>query len=430
MAVVRGPVNAGGQQAAAQRAPSQNLQQMLNAAGLLSGGADARTVAKNLLSRLVAQGFGGRNAGKDIGGQLRQALVAMQRAKGLPVTGKLDKATVAMLKNLRVIASDPRLAKGVLGVKDGFERAALPATKDQAQAVKPQTLLQTLQNLLETRFGGNGKALGEWLANVAETVKQGMDGARNTVQNVVARVTGGGAENAAATQAQAQAKSEANPTAIAAHSTVPTETKSKEQARSAAAFAKKKPKSRGRQDGDPLADEGVSEEEGSKGLIGGGDKEGGSPQDGEEDDGTERDADGNERFTGNAPSGDENFAETSRGDATLDEDAEEGPGHYKIPSLSDQIQESFFVIRRDPERPNQPTTYSWDASFYKPDIYGKKQQAEKLLHLEVRSATPFDPVWEKAIKRLSKYLKRHEPKATAPTIEELQAALRRARVHD
>jgi hypothetical protein len=435
---VTGPLGPGAQLGAAGLPPSQALKSLLTAAGLLSGGADPSAVAKSIINNLKAQGYVPRSAGETLDNQLRQALFAFQKANGLKTSGAFDKATLSMLKNLKVLTPNLRASAGVVNVKDGFERAMMPAPSAKA-AGQELSLAQNLRNLLEARFGAPGRALGDALVAVAEAGARlgGFfsslgEGALNSVNNLV---TGAGAraEAEAQAQAQVQGRTEGNPANVTAHGLVPTSAKTDDRGRAQAAFARKQAKARGVESGDPLAAEGVGDESGNRGFLGGGEGEQGAPEQGEDGDGIAVGAiedEATERFTGNAASGDEKFADPSRGHATLDDGTAAPEGHYRVPLISEQIRLSFAAIRKDPSLPNQPTTYSWDVHIYRPAIYGPQQKAEELLHLEVRSADAFDPVWEKSLQALARHLKRTEPDAAAPELVDIQVALRQARVRE
>jgi len=440
---VTGPFGPGAQLGAAGQPVSQTLQSMLAGAGLMGPGVNPMVVAKNLLSRLGAKGFGGKNPGASLENQLGQALSAFQKANGLKTTGTLNKTTMAMLRNIGMIGVNPRASAGVVGVKDGFERAMIKAPGQQADGARADqgSLLNGLRNLLEARLGGPGRAIGNALAATGEQISRvgGLfarmgEGIQNAVSNLV---TGAGAradaEVAAQAQLQAQAQAKANPANVAAHGLVQSRSKTEERSRAAAAFARKANKGRGVEVGDPLAAEGVGDESGHRGLLGGGEGEEGAPEDDGDGDGASvgpPDDEVTERFVGNADSGDENFADASRGHATLDDGSGADAGHYSIPPVSQQIEAALGVIQKDPARSNQPTTYSWDVRLYRPDVYGEHQKAEELFHLEVRNADAFDPVWEKSLQALARYLRRFEKQAEPPDLVAIQAALRRARVRD
>jgi hypothetical protein len=183
--------------------------------------------------------------------------------------------------------------------------------------------------------------------------------------------------------------------------------------------------------GDALSDQGRGKQGDRAGAIGGGEGEG-APEEAGEGDGqsTDPDDDGSERDTGNAPSGDEDFADRERGHAQLDDGSADGEGFYEIPPFSEQIAQALSSIARDPEVATRATTYSWDLVLYKPGVYGARQRADELIHLEVRSATPFDPVWEKARTEIGRILRRYQPGALPPSRAELEVALRRARVRE
>lgn len=98
------------------------------------------------------------------------------------------------------------------------------------------------------------------------------------------------------------------------------------------------------------------------------------------------------------------------------------------PPLPVQIRTELEAIRRDdplPDAPAAATTYSWDASFYKP---GAPLDGQPILHLVVERAGPFDPAWFKAREALAQKQREYEPGRATVTAEDFTAALRRARV--
>ena len=95
------------------------------------------------------------------------------------------------------------------------------------------------------------------------------------------------------------------------------------------------------------------------------------------------------------------------------------------PIIAVQIRKALETIARDETSGPSATTYSWDASFYKP---GAPMEGEPILHLVVKSAGPFDGAWVKAREALAQKQKEYEPGRAPVTQEDFTAALRRARV--
>lgn len=97
-------------------------------------------------------------------------------------------------------------------------------------------------------------------------------------------------------------------------------------------------------------------------------------------------------------------------------------------NLAVQIRTQLDRIRRDDVTAGTPaaaTTYSWDASFFRP---GAPAGADPLLHLVVERAGPFDAAWSKARDALAQKQREFEPGRATVTAEDFTAALRRARV--
>ncbi|MBI1949170.1 MAG: hypothetical protein HYS27_26010 [Deltaproteobacteria bacterium] len=95
------------------------------------------------------------------------------------------------------------------------------------------------------------------------------------------------------------------------------------------------------------------------------------------------------------------------------------------PIIAVQIRKALDTIVRDETSGPSATTYSWDASFYRP---GAPMDGEPILHLVVKSAGPFDGAWVKAREALAQKQKEFEPGRAVVTQEDFTAALRRARV--
>jgi hypothetical protein len=133
------------------------------------------------------------------------------------------------------------------------------------------------------------------------------------------------------------------------------------------------------------------------------------------------------------------FADEGNGDGDRDDDDDDedsgvsGDGRPRAevalaPNLPVQIRAQLERIARDEDGPGlgaAATTYSWDASFYRP---GAPMDGEPILHLVVQRAGPFDVVWIKAREALAQKQKEFEPGRATVTPEDFTAALRRARV--
>jgi hypothetical protein len=102
---------------------------------------------------------------------------------------------------------------------------------------------------------------------------------------------------------------------------------------------------------------------------------------------------------------------------------EHGDDVELAPNLPRQIRNVLDNIVRD--EVTGATTYSWDASFYRP---GGPMGIDPILHLVVTSAGPFDVAWIRAREALAAKQKEFEPSRAVVTQEDFTAALRRARV--
>lgn len=130
---------------------------------------------------------------------------------------------------------------------------------------------------------------------------------------------------------------------------------------------------------------------------------------------------------GNAPAGDDELDDERRGHASIDDGSEDEAGHWQAPSLGEQLRDGLDAIVRDDDGAGA-ATYAWDFTLYRPGIYGAKQPAERLFHLVVERAGPFDPLWERARVALNDKLAQLEPDTRALEAEDFERALRRARV--
>lgn len=99
------------------------------------------------------------------------------------------------------------------------------------------------------------------------------------------------------------------------------------------------------------------------------------------------------------------------------------------PNLPVQIRRALDTITRDDNANLSAgaavTTYSWDASFYRP---GGPMGFDPILHLVVKNAGPFDQAWMRAREALAAKQKEFEPSRAPVTQEDFTAALRKARV--
>lgn len=142
----------------------------------------------------------------------------------------------------------------------------------------------------------------------------------------------------------------------------------------------------------------------------------------------ESDLDGTEGLETNAHAGDEDALDEDRGWANLKGDGDaDGPGHWEMEPLANQITAALEVIERDDDG-HGPATYRWDATFYRPGVYAAQQPATPLWHIGIEKVSAFDAVWENARAVLTRRLAQVERDHRPPSAEDFAHALRRARV--
>lgn len=421
---------------------------------------EARRLVQELLASLRAAGFPVPATGSTEG-QLGQALKLFQQSQGLPADGRLDRDTLGALLDAGVLVppkdageaggardaggvahpSEPALPERLFGLPKFLgDKRALPQTggavPDGAKAVHDVEAAQKaeakdkppeidlkgfLSSLRAAGFFGAGKGADQLKdalkkAQRSEGLPQSGQLDLRTAEALVRR--GVLPESALATFAREAAASQTS-----------------SAARSESALAQSDPSAHGLPEGkgDPDARVGRGEGQGSAaGRMGeGGD--GTSTQLGQAvgaagahegeavDDAWELD----ER--GNAPAGDDDLDDERRGHATLDDASDAEPGHWQVPSLDEQIRAGLEAIARDDDGAGA-ATYAWDFTLYRPGVYGALQPGERLFHLVVERAGPFDPLWERARLALNDKLSALEPDTRALEADDFERALRRARV--
>ncbi|MBN2362366.1 MAG: peptidoglycan-binding protein [Deltaproteobacteria bacterium] len=430
-----------------QHAPGQqgagtgnNLAQTLSSLGLMLPGQSMNSVIRTILKNMAPYGFTGQGQG-DLGNQLKDALASMQKTYGMPAEGKLDAATVALLRQLGVVPPAPSGPAGLVDVKDGFERSSLGTSSKNAGTSAPlskaeaESIMQQLRNFVDSNFGGSMKAFSDWVNRMVEGMRNLIGGGRDAGGGAALQ----GAQQSASKDAQVTVQQRADrgtPTAAAAVQGNPAaQTLTSEQQRVVNLAGLVNPTGVGvpQGQGNPHAVAGIGKNAGQEARtkVGEGDEQAKDKSKVERDgSATDDEKEDEERETGNAPSGDDEFADDRRGHAQLDLDAIAERGPYEIPTLSQQVLLALQNIFKEPEVANRATSYRWDVTFYKPGIYGAGQKAQELLHFVVEDATAFDPVWERARGELQKFLNRLEPKAKPLAKGDFEAALRRARVSD
>jgi len=452
-----GAVNVKGVGAGFQQAPGQQkvgagnaLAQALSNAGLMFPGQNMSSVIQTILKNMAPYGFTGQPQGQgqspnELGNQLKDALASMQKTYGMPANGKLDAATVSLLKQLGVVPPSPSGPAGVLDVKDGFERSAIgnsgssnAGAAGQLSKAESDSVMQQLRNFVDKNFGGSIKAFSDWVNRVVDGMRNlvgaGREGAAGGEGAALSGAQQNTSKDAQVTQ-QARAERAAPTTAAVVQGAAATQSLTTEQQRVATMAGLVNPTGIGvpQGKGDPNAVAGIGQNAGqqARSKVGEGEDQAVQKAKVEKDGSATDDEDeGKEKETGNAPSGDDDFSDERRGHAQLDLDAMAARGPYEIPALSQQVLLALQHIFKELDVANRATAYRWDVTFYKPGVYGAGQKAQELLHFVVENATSFDPVWEQARGELQKFLNRLEPKAKPLGRGDFEAALRRARVSD
>lgn len=443
---VRGPTGPGARvQAPMAQGTVGGLAKALGQAGILKPGQNPKAMAQHIVDNLVARGYGGK-VGKQLVDQLKNALLSAQRSHGLNTSGKLDKATVALLRSMGIVSTQAKSPAGVLTAKDGFVRPQsakqkAPQTQLAKAPAKKENSLEKLATVLEQRLGDFGKTLGGMLRGLSD----GAGALAQRMGEALGRLTDGGSGAAKAAEGQDAGQNAANQPAALPAATTTASNSAANVATANAVLAKaevnnarshslgeESPKGKGAKVGDALQDQGRGKNQGQgSGLVGEGEgQEGLEKGEGDTGLGDRDDEELAENDAGNASSGDDDFADKKRGHSSLDDGSEDGAGYYKVPKFTAQLDQALQLIVKEEDRANKATTYSWDFVLYKPGVYGAKEQAEELLHVQVREALPFDDVWEQARQEIARRIRRYDSKAKPPTNAEIQVALRRARVKD
>lgn len=453
-----------------QFAPGQNkgvgggnaLAQSLTNAGLMFPGMNMSSVIQTILKNMAPYGFTPQNqppgqSPSELGNQLKDALASMQKTYGMPANGKLDAATVSLLKQLGVVPPAPSGPAGVLDVKDGFERSAIgnsSAGAGQLSQAESDSVMQQLRNFVDKNFGGSLKAFTDWVARTVDNLRNLVGGSREPPktdqpppnQPTQAREGAQAGQGAATSGAQQTTSKDAQITqqaradrgtptvAAAVQGSAASQSLTTEQQRVANLAGLVNPTGVGlpQGKGDPNAVAGIGQNAGqqARSKVGEGDEQAKQAKVDKDGSATDDEEEGKEKETANSYSGDDDFSDDKRGHAQLDLDALAARGPYEIPALSQQVLLALQTIYKEPEQANRATAYRWDVTFYKPGIYSAGQKAQELLHFVVENATSFDPVWEQARGELQKFLNRLEPRAKPLVRGDFEGALRRARVSE
>ena len=336
-----------------------------------------------LLASLVTAGFAGKKTG------LEEGLKSLQATLGLPISGKLDAATAEALAHHGMIESDT------------------PTKTQSDKPVEPkQQVRRALHEPTSTKTAADKDVSRDPLRPQAPTPRV------TTSSEVAARAPVSAANDA------------------------------KEQARVDSVLAQQHAAERGVSEGagDPAATAGHGEvhgagagQHGAGGASGGGDMPASAPASTTASAGRPADAAGpagEESAVGNAKAGDDVFGDDDRGQTNVKSDDDgDGPGHWRVPLLSEQVHAALEKIARDDDG-SGPVSYTWDITFHRPGVYAPGQPAEEIWHVVVHQATAFDPVWQTAADAIASRMLYAEPDAQAPTLEDFIMALRRARVRE
>ncbi|MDP2345841.1 MAG: peptidoglycan-binding protein [Deltaproteobacteria bacterium] len=419
---------------------SPNLEKGLST---LQPGQPPKTTAEQVLTGLKGKGFEAPPAApKDLGAQLAGALKQFQAGNGLPQTGGLDAKTGEALKNAGISGAPPEPAQKA--TKDDFERGAPSLLKQGAQQradiAKNSTPDTNFLDALLNKLGGDQGVTSDKQGQVGGAAQTSSETAKSDQAKDVKKASEAESKSASTSEAKKasaqeqqqldKAKDKDKDKLQVARGLKANETKTEEQRRKNA-LAGKDPTEKGILDEE--ADEEATEGDGGDGKKkgkGGDQAGGGHDAEASGDAGGAGAADGNEKSRGNAHSGDEDHGDPSRGHASVDDGSGDGPGHYKVGSLSEQAFAALLKIVKDPSATNKATTYSWDVVFFKPGVYGPGQKAQDLVHLVVTSATAFDPVWQKAQANLHVLIRKLERDTPVPTLDDILAALRQLRARD
>lgn len=426
---------------------------------------EARRLVNELLASLRAAGFPVPATGS-AESQLGQALKMFQASRGLPPDGRVDKNTLSALLDAGLFpvaakdaneaggardagatnrAAEPPLPERLFGLPKFLgDKRALPQTggevpagaqaahdveaeqKASAKDKPPEVDLKSFMSSLRTAgFFGAGKGADQLKDALKKLQRaEGMPASgqldARTAEALVRR--GVLPEDALATFARESPSSQVT-----------------SGARSESTAAQSDPSARGvpQGQGDPDARVGRGAGEGAAEAKAGQGGDGNATALGEaigaagarEGHAVEDALERGDRDGGNAPAGDDHIDDERRGHATLDDGLEREAAHWQVPSLVEQLGVGLASIERDDDG-RGAATYAWDFTLYRPGVCGPRQPGERLFHLVVERAGPFDPLWEQAREALNDKLLALEPEARLLDVEDFARALRQARVRD
>lgn len=428
-----------------------SVEKGLSDAGLLQGGKSPRDAAIGVVANLSRAGFQApaTTARGDLAAQLTAALKAFQQANNLPANGQLNAATAQALRTAGLLGGSQaeqaqQAQQQKTADKDGFERGApsllKQGEKQRADLVNQGTPDTNFLDALLNQLGPGGPNEGTSASDVHGAAQASEAQAHNVDKKVAEAKKAEGAQKKGSTsEAQKEPEVASNQqldrgtsSGVKVARGLKTDNARTDEARRRDALAGHDPTELGilDEEADEDALEGTGED-GQQKRRGQGGEHGGASDDGSEASGSAGPGeDGRERDRGNASSGDDDHGDERRGNASIDGGGEDGAGHYRVPSMSEQAFTALDKIVKDAAVENRATTYSWDVTFYRPGVYGPGQKAQELVHLVVDKATAFDPVWSKAQANLGALVKRLDPEGQAPSLDDIIQAIRQARSRD
>jgi hypothetical protein len=417
------------------------VQQQVSNSGLVPAGQSPTDVAKQLLGSLNGNGFQAPPAAsKDFATQLSTALRQFQQAKGLTQTGRLDAATADALKNLGLAGAPQSPEKPAeKALHDNFERGGASllkqGEKSRVDVAKNSTPDTNFLDALINKLGGDKGVTSDRQGVVggsAETATQTKKAEGTTETKKASGDERGSVDAKKARDDAAQPLDRHAREAKQLHVArgLKADTAHPDELRRRPALFGKDPTERGILDEEADEDDDNGDGGDGKRRGRGGDRQGGHDVDGADAAGGAGDRAGEETDKGNAHSGDTHHDDARRGHAVLDDGGEHDVGHYRVPSVSEQAFAALERIQRDKTAANKATTYSWDVMFFRPGVYSAGQKADELVHLVVKEATAFDPVWQRAQANVQAMIRKLDKEAPVPTLDDIIAALRQARARD
>jgi hypothetical protein len=420
-----------------------------------------------------------------------RALADFQRQHGLPVSGRLDEATLQQLKDLGIVAppadhGEPHAEKAPVNLSE--QAAARKVTvagekvvKHRAEQHEPNAARALQQNahndparlfasLVSAGFLGNKGALEDGIKSFQATFGLPLSGKLDEQTSAALEKHGLLSHQGASTQtgasaaeSKAQVKralSEAQKATVAADKNIERDSNrpqaSTKQPTTSAEVAARAPSSatseakdhmrldnaaaqqpaseRGVQEGagDPHAVSGQGASEGrGQGVEGRGAAAGGGiGTTGEGAIGPEAEPAGDESAVGNSKAGDADFVDESRGQASerVGPDDDDGLEQGHY-QVPTLLEQVTFALSAiaRDDTGSVPVTYSWDVTFYRPGVYAPGQPAEEIWRIAVTKATAFDQVWQQACDAIAAKMLYLEPDSVPLTIDDFLLALQKAR---